>query len=360
MASGVSSLRKEAPPANNDNERASSDAGLIDAMMRAEFYPHPCDGLELRQTLTSWLMFAGEFVYKVKKPVRLPFVDALTPAARYLLCQAEAMLNQRLAPELYFGVKAIAETRGRYSLLAENSRARKVREFAVMMRRLPEERMLERMAADGSAGAREMRELAGTLAAFWAAAPIAKSKLWGAAQAISRLVTENLTQAREVVADNLMRDNLALAAAYTRRYLIAHQQTLDNRARDGFVREGHGQLQCDAVFFEPNRITILDCAESDEALRYCDVASELGSLAVDLESAGRGDLAEELQHAYLAQSDDRQFPELFRFYKCYRAVLQGKTETLASLRTELPASQRIAARNRARRLFALAVDYARM
>src|SRR5579875_1456820 len=141
MVSRVSSLRKEAPPANNDNESASRDAGLIDAMMRAEFYPHACDSGEVRQTLASWLIFAGEFVYKIKKPIRLPFVDALTPASRYLLCQAEAILNQRLAPEVYFGVKAIAETRGRYSRLAENSRARKVREVAVMMRRLPEERM---------------------------------------------------------------------------------------------------------------------------------------------------------------------------------------------------------------------------
>jgi aminoglycoside phosphotransferase family enzyme len=332
---------------------------LIEAMMRSEFYPHACERIELSQTMKSWFIFAGQFVYKIKKPLHFPFLDAATPAKRYRLCQDEVSLNRRLAPDVYLGVSGIAEKQGSYALVANPDPAkRNLQEFAVVMRRLPSELILDRMMASGTVSVSHVQDLAKKLAEFHARAPAAKSKVWGFARAISRLVASNLTAAREIAADSLTRDNLTTLETYARRYVISHQQTLDNRAIDGHVREGHGDLRCDSVCFAADSLAILDCVEYSEGLRYGDVASELASLAVDFDLLGRSDLADALPEAYVAEANDPQLLDLLGFYKCYRAVLRAKFETLASLQTDLPTEPRMAARTDSSRLFALALEYA--
>jgi aminoglycoside phosphotransferase family enzyme len=328
-------------------------------MMAPGFYPHPCDQVELFQTMMCWLLFAGQFVYKVKKPVRFPFLDASTPAKRYRLCQEELAVNQRLAQDVYVGVAGIAKGREGYALVNQLSipTTADVREFAVVMRRLPRERMLDRMVANGTASARHMRELAKSVAAFHASASIAGSKLWGSADAISRQFASHLAAAREITADSLTRASLESIADYAYRYVRSHRQTLDNRARDGYIREGHGDLRCELVCFEANRIVILHCFEGGEGLRYGDVTSDLASLAVDLELAERHDLASELLTAYVTETNDHILDELLPFYKCHRALSQGRFEALASIQTDLPAELRMRARDKARRLFALASRY---
>jgi uncharacterized protein len=328
-------------------------------MMRPEFYPHPCDRVELRQTMMSWLLFAGRFVYKIKKPLRSSIVDAGTPAKRYRLCQEEVLFNRRLAPAVYLGVSAVARSQRSYMLVVDPAAVKGgPPEFAVVMRRLPSEQMLERMLARNSVKVNDVEELARKLASFHTSASIAKSKVWGSAQAISRLVTGNLAEAQVNTADSVTRDQLAVAATYTRRFLISHNQTLDNRARDGHVLEGHGNLRCKSVCFAPDGPAILDCAASNEGLRYGDVASELASLAVDFDLLERSDLADALFKTYVAETNDQQLFDVLGFYKCYRAILRGKFETLVSLQADLPTEQRIAARTQARQLFALAGNYA--
>jgi len=332
-----------------------AEAQLIGAMMQAAFYPHPCVSVELSETLTAWLLFAGQFVYKVKKPVRFSFIDAATPANRYRLCHDEVRLNRRLAPEVYVGVAGIAERCAGYVLVADATVSQhNVRDFAVVMHRLPGERMLDRMVAGGTISLAEIQELANKLAAFHGSESIARSKVWGSALAVSRLVGSTVAEADRLAADTVTRDRLATVGKYLRRYVRNHQQSLDNRARDGRVRHGHGDLRCASVCFAPQALAIIDCVEYSEGLRYGDVASELASLALDLEMVERCDLAEALVKAYIAASNDAELPELLRFYKCYRAVLRGTRETLTSLQTELPLGRRMLARNNASRWFAVA------
>jgi len=332
---------------------------LIDAMMTPDFYPHHCDRVELFQTMMSWLLFAGHFVYKVKKPVRFPFIDASTPAKRYQLCQDEMTVNRRLSPDVYLGVVGIGKTQSGYELvdhLASCARSH-IREFAVVMRRLPNSGMLNWMVANGAVNALHMRELAKSVAAFHASASIARSKLWGSADAISRRINRDLADAQKMAADSLTRQALDAITEYANRYILSHRQIFNNRARDGHVREGHGDLRCASICFENNRFVILHCLEGGEEARYGDVISDLASLAVDLELAGRHDLSTELLRAYVAEKSDHLFDELLPFYKCCRALWQARVETLASMQTDMPAELRIRARDTARRLYALANRY---
>ena len=331
---------------------------LIRAMMREDFYPHPCGKVELSHTMTSWLLFAGDLVYKVRKPVRFSFVDAGTPAKRFQLCQAEVLLNGRLAPQVYVGVRGISERRGVHPPVAELKAAQQdAREFAVVMHRLPRDRMLDKMVASATVSFEAVRELAKRLAAFHRDASIAKSKVWGSAQAISGLVMSNLAEAEQLAADSVTRGRLAAVGRYLCRYLRSHRQSLDNRGRDGHVRDGHGDLRCDSVCFSPLGLAIIDCVEYSEKLRYGDTASEVASLALDLEFAERPDLADELVRAYVAETNDARLAELLPFYKCYRAILRGRLEMLLSLQSELHMERRILARSAAGKFFALAENH---
>ncbi|HTW88126.1 MAG TPA: hypothetical protein VMD75_08970 [Candidatus Binataceae bacterium] len=332
---------------------------LIEAMMRHEFYPHPCRKIELVQTMRSWLLFAGEFVYKIKKPVHFRFVDATTLAERFRLCREEVLLNRRLAPEVYVGVRGITQRLGDYALIQDVTVTQQdVCEFAVVMHRLPDNRMLDRMVSGGTVSSRDISELAKKLAAFQMQASTTKSKVWGSANAIFRLVMDDLAETRQLIADSVARDRLATVSEYLHRYISSHWQSLDNRARDGYVRDGHGDLRCDTIYFLSTGLAILDCIEYSEKLRYGDAASDVASLALDLELAERVDLADALVAAYVAESDDARLLDLLRFYKCYRAIFRGKLEILLSLQKALRTDRRMLARSNASRFFALAENLA--
>jgi len=210
------------------------------------------------------------------------------------------------------------------------------------------------MVVSGTANLADIERLATKLVAFHAGGSIAKSKVWGSAPAIAQLIESNVAEAEELAADTVTRNGVAATGKCLRRFVVNHRQLLDNRARDGRVRDGHGDIRCDSVCFLPQQVVIIDCVEYSEALRYVDVASEIAALALDLEMGERRDLSDRLVAGYVAASRDGQLPELLPFYKCYRALLRGKLEALASRQTELPFERRMLARSNAGQSFAMA------
>src|SRR5438045_2705319 len=111
---------------------------VIDDLSDPAAYPHPIRGLHVVQTHASCVFLTGDFVYKVKKPVNLGFLDYGTPELRRECCEREVRLNQRLCPEVYLGVVPLVEDAGRLRVGAEGEAV----EWAVRMRQLPEEDML--------------------------------------------------------------------------------------------------------------------------------------------------------------------------------------------------------------------------
>jgi len=200
----------------------------------------------------------------------------------------------------------------------------------------------------------QIEEVANKLAGFHAKASIAQSKLWGSPPALARLVVNTVAESERQAADTVTRNRLGTIGQYMRRYAMTHQHFLAQRVGNGRVREGHGDLRCDSVCLLPKACTFIDRVEYSEGLRYGDVASEIASLALDLEMAQRSDLADTLVTAYVAVGNDAHLPDLLPFYKCYRAVFRGNLEVLTSLQIELPLDQRMLARHNATRFFAAA------
>jgi aminoglycoside phosphotransferase family enzyme/adenylate kinase family enzyme len=336
---------------------------IVEAMMRPELYPDHPRSVDLRQTHVSYVFLAGGYVYKIKKPVRFPFLDACTLARRHQLCLDEVRLNRRLAPDVYLGVVPILRRDGgELTLDAASAGAGEsvvVMEWAVRMRRLAEGTMLDRMVVEGNASVAQIRAIAARLAAFHRAAAADKGWKYGAAAAIWRLVRENLGELALDGADTIAPAELDELERFAHSTIELHWSLLNRRALGARVCEGHGDLRCEHISLADDTITIIDCVEFSEGLRYVDVASDVGFLAMDLDRLGARGLSDELVGAYSEAADDAELPLLIPLYKFHRALVRAKVESLTSHDPAIAAGPRAAAADAARRYVALALDLAR-
>jgi hypothetical protein len=333
---------------------------LVEALSRAEIYPHHPAQVEVRQSHISYVFLAGPCVYKIKKPVRFVFLDYSTIDKRRHFCKEEVRLNRRLAPDVYLGVVPILESEGSFMLgegLATACSGRTV-EYAVKMLRLPQERMLDSLIAEGGVGKTEMERLAAKLVRFHAEAGTEQAIVYGSPAAIWQKWSDSFGETEPFVGWLISAGQYRAIAEFSAAFHRGHEALFVERALRGRVCEGHGDLRAEHVCLTDG-IVIFDCIEFNAGLRTCDVSSELAFLAMDLDFLGAPALADVLVREYQEGSRDEALPILLPYYKCYRAYVRGKVESLKSREAEVPAVERALAEVQAGRYFALAYRYAR-
>jgi uncharacterized protein len=287
-------------------------AGLLDPAA----YAHRPAGVELRETHISWVLLAGELAFKLKKPLRLPFLDYSTLDRRHELCHEEVRLNSRLAPDVYHGVRAIVAAGDGLRIAVEDDPA--AIEYAVEMRRYADEATLDRRLAAGAAAAPEVRDVARRLARFHADAAIPPEPE-RAVPALAAMLDENFATLEELAVDaEELDDARRLADAF----LTGRRAELGRRAGSGSVRDGHGDLRAEHVLLERG-IEIVDCVEFDPALRDIDVGLDLAFLAMDLRRFDER-LARALVTAYREAGGDPGDDALIGFFAAQRALIRAK------------------------------------
>src|SRR5689334_8932717 len=197
--------------------------------------------VEERETHISRVWLTDDRAYKLKKPVRLPFVDYSTLERRRAFCREEVRLNRRLAPDVYLGVRALVTTAGGVRLAPED--AEDAVDYVVEMRRYDERSTLAQRLATGSAGEAEVRAVGRRLAEFHAAAA-RPSQPERTVAALGKMLAENFSTLRALAADVDDSERVAEAAMAGRR------GELLRRARAGLVRDGHGDLRAEHVVLE--------------------------------------------------------------------------------------------------------------
>jgi aminoglycoside phosphotransferase family enzyme/predicted kinase len=322
-------------------------------MQIPEFYPHSPPDVQFCQTHISCVFLAGERVYKVKKPVDFGFLDYSTARKRAYWCRRETELNRRLAPGVYLGVEKIYRRGGRFSLRPPG----KVVDYAVVMKRLPEGRLLSSLMEKGRATVAQARRIARLVASFHAGAP-------PAAAANSRLgvlrknLDENFRQTEPYIGRTVSRADYSVVYDYNRHFLRERPFLLRKRIAEGRIRDGHGDLHAEHICLT-DPIVIYDCLEFSSRLRQTDVAAEIAFLYMDLLHHRHPNLARAFAEEYIGVTGDWEIRLLLSFYACYRAVVREKVESMRFADRHVPASQRREARRRATRYFHLARDLAR-
>ena len=210
----------------------------------------------------------------------------------------------------------------------------------------------------GQATVGMVEDLARVLATFYGDARSGPEvDAMGSQGAVEAVTEENFTQTEPFVPDLLPRDRFLFIRDAVRNFLHRHGQLFQRRVDTGRVRDGHGDLRLDHVYFV-NGIQIIDCIEFNERFRCGDVAADLAFLAMDLDLVGREDLGWNLIRAYAHGAWDPEVWVLLDFYKCYRAYVRCKVECLRLSEGGMTEAHQALTEKRARREFNLAHDYA--
>jgi hypothetical protein len=294
---------------------------LIAALRDPASYPHQVDVVEVIETHISWVLLAGAYAYKVKRPVRLPFLDFSTLEARRRYCEEELRLNRRTAPELYLDVVPIAQTARGPAISAPGEPI----EYAVRMRRFAPEALADDMARRGALGAAQIDSIAAVLARYHAAAPrVDPAGAYGAPAQIAAPAIGNFDQLAAPGAEPGAAARLERLRAWTEGECRRLQPVFAARQADGHVRECHGDLHLGNIAFIDGRAVPFDCIEFDPALRWIDVMSEVAFLVMDLLAHRLAAAAWRLLNIWLEATGDYDGVAVLRFYLVYRALVRAK------------------------------------
>jgi len=316
---------------------------LIAALLRPERYPHPVAAVEHLQTHISHVLLAGDYAYKIKKPVNLGFLDFTSLARRKYYCEEELRLNGRLAPELYLDYLPIGGEPANPVLGSAGDAI----EYAVRMRRFPQDALLDRALATGRLEPRHLDALARRLADFHRAIPVADPATpLGLPERIRQPMLDDFTHTRPLLVDADDRAMLASVEEWTLAASERLEPKLVERKAGGFIRECHGDLHLgNMVLGDAGRITIFDCIEFNPDLRWIDVISDLAFLTMDLRFRGAGGFAQRALNTYLEYSGDFAGAALLSYYQVYRAMVRAKVSALQSGQDGAAPADRAAARD---------------
>jgi hypothetical protein len=330
--------------------------------------------VEVVHTHASTVFLCGDRAWKIKKPVKLGFLDFSTLERRRADCKRELELNRRLAPEIYLGLSAVVRRGTGIQVVDSLAQGDDVVEWAVRMRRMPAEGMLDILVSRGEVTLGHIRDFAQRLAKFHASAESAGAAAeHGSVERLADRLRRNLAQlasgatcmpgpngltggsADDAVAPLELVDGLKQAAE---RWIRRIAPTLHDRRSRGRVRDGHGDLHARNLCMVDGRIIAYDCLEFDDSLRCADVAADVGFLAMDLARLGRRDLADAFVAEYSRASGDGDIAGPVRFFSFHYAIVRAMVELIRLSQGETPAAERPAIVRAIRDFAMLAAGYA--
>jgi len=304
---------------------------LVSFLESPASYPHGPREVRSIQTHISWVFTASPFVFKVKKAVNFGFLDFSSLEKRRHFCQREVELNRRLCPEVYLGVVPIYRTGSDFSFEAEGE----IAEYSVKMRELPGGWFLSELLAKKLVGETEINRVISCLHRFYESqTPSPPIEEWGMPEKLKLSTDENFTQVESFVGKTITPATFEAIGHFTSSFYIANEKLFRDRIRQYRIRDCHGDLHLDHIHLTPESTTIFDCIEFNDRFRFIDIANDLAFLAMDFDFEGRSDLGNLLLQTAAREFGDPEMLDVSDFYKCYRAFVRGKVESLQALETE--------------------------
>jgi aminoglycoside phosphotransferase family enzyme/predicted kinase len=302
----------------------SSHEKLEVFLHRPASYPEATGSVELRETHISRVFLTDHAAYKIKKPLKLPFLDYSTLEARRDACLAELELNRRFSQDIYRDVVAINRDEKGFAWNGPGPAL----EYAVRMRRIPDSCLMDARLRDQSFPKEDSERLIAHLAHCYQKAPhgaMDGEVYW---QRLRALIDENRSSLYEL-ALHLQLDPEPWLALCSRQLLFMHvnRSLITARAEHGFVIEGHGDLRPEHIVLE-ERVSMIDGIEFNRDLRILDQADELSFLAMECAVIGYPELGYEMRRRVLNALNDPAPPELLAFYESYRAIVRAKVNAI--------------------------------
>ena len=306
------------PQPNRDPASPPSLADKVAFLMRRDAYQPPAAEVACQETHMSQVFFAGDSVYKLKKPVRFPYLDFSTLSRREAACRAEILLNRRLATDTYRGVSPLVRSGRRLQIGGDGE----VVDWLVVMNRLDQNQMLDRMIAAGRLQPWQLDQVAAVLVQFYRRA----SGVFISAAAYAAELRRAVAYNRRVLLDPrfpIPPGSVSHVDAMQRRFLAERAQLLAERVRRRHIVDGHGDLRPEHICLG-DPVRIIDCLEFNTRLRMVDPVDEIAFLCVECDRLGAPWAGEYLKRRITHALRDGDSEELFTFYRCYRATLRAR------------------------------------
>ncbi len=285
------------------------------------------------QTHISHVLLAGDYAYKIKKPVNFGFLDFTDRAQRRFFCAEELRLNRRLAPALYLGVLGLDASGCLKATMTDDD------EPVVQMRRFVQEARLDQYAACHGLDDATVDGMARQIERFHAEAAVApQDSHFGTPQTVYFPINQNFEQIRGFAPAG---DDAALIdriEAVSRTAFEHLKPLIARRKQQGFVREGHGDMHLGNMALIDGAVVIFDAIEFNADFRWGDTANDLAFLWMDLTDRGLLGAARRLVNTYLEASGDYEALGLLKFYGAYRAMVRAKI-ALFEIRPDMSSSE---------------------
>jgi uncharacterized protein len=329
-------------------------------------YPHQPTEVRAIQTHISWVFIASPFVFKLKKPLNLGFLDFSTLERRRHFCQREVELNRRLAPEIYLDVLPIYKTASGFSFEAQDKIAPPatpsrsdagVADYSVKMRELPHGWFLNELLEKDLVGEKEVDRVISCLKRFYESeTPTPEIERWETPEKMKISTNENFAQVKLFVGQTTSPAAFKAVRHYTNQFYVTNKNLFRERIQQHRILDCHGDLRLDHIHLTPEATTIFDCIEFNDRFRFIDIANDLAFLAMDFDFAGRRDLGNLFLRNAAREFGDAGMLKVANFYKCYRAFVRGKVESIQAIEPEtLKPEEHV---QQATRYFRLGLQYA--
>ena len=331
---------------------APDPSRVLEDLAKPDAYPAPRPtAIKLVTTHASWVFITDQDVWKLKRPVDYGFLDYTTVDRRRHFCHEEVRVNSRLTSNVYLDVVPVRFDGGRHSFNADGG----VVDYAVRMRRLQETASAESLLQHGQLTHEHLAVLAERLGRFYAASPPASR--WGSVEDIRTNVTENFDQVRDYIGRFVERETFEAVKTWQLERLTRDASAFETRQQQGRIRDGHGDLRLEHVYFESAEPIVIDAIEFNERFRMADVAADVAFLAMELDARARPDLAASSLAAVARETGDYDLYAVIDFYLSYRAWVRGKVASFVAADPSTGSEKAERKRQEAGRLFALARAY---
>jgi len=294
---------------------------LIQTLQNPDLYPHAVDGFSTLQTHISWVILTGQYVYKIKKPVDLVFLNFTELEQRKGFCEAELRLNKRLAPDTYLDVLPIYGSEDNPSFEPNGE----VIEYAIKMLEFPQENRFDNLLTAGKLTEDLIDQVANQLAEFHQKIPVvaADSDL-GTSTQVHEPVVQNFDQTKPMLTDDKQLQTLAELKVWAEDEYERIKPYLNERKTQNHIRECHGDVHLGNITLIDNKPVIFDCIEFNEPFRWTDVMADVGFMLMDLYDKKCDVFAHSFLNSYLQTSDDYHGLFILPYYIAYRAMVRAK------------------------------------
>lgn len=280
---------------------------------------------KIMETHGSYTFLKDEFVYKVKKSVDFGFLDYSSKKKRKAMCLLEKELNERFCKGIYLDVLKIVRKEKSFGFAKFDSTLLTI-DYCVKMKRIHDEAFLSAKVANGEITPEKAVNIGESIAKLFKNIKTDKfSADYNGNYSVVRFnCEENFSQTEGYTEKLIDKELFDYIKKQTMNFLNENAELFDNRVKDGFVIDGHGDLRLEHIFMEGDEFGLIDCIEFNQRFRFNDVISEIAFLSMEIDYSGNVQLADSILEGFFKVYDDSDSKKLLNFYRCYRAYVRAK------------------------------------